>query len=258
MFYTKSQAAFVMSAEKLFAENPKQIYFWTFTFKQVHPDFRYPLLWKQFTRKLQHMYGDCLHGLRVLQVHPGGHGLHYHALLTKRVAVQIVRRLGKRYGIGRVQVEHCGPGAIHYLAQYLRPTEDFELSKGMRRWGSMGGFKQVVTANIEIESELTRNIRIIQHDTKVKQIGFPLFQYISAQTMLYGRVACWPIQKLQYVTNGVALEKVAKAAFDCDRDWSPQFQTGIMKSGKLSGAWWQYFPGTTIKYPKELQVVEPF
>src|SRR5260221_11772201 len=80
--YNKQQCAFMWSAERLHGSTG-HLYFWTFTFKDCHDLWKYGRLWKNFTRDLERLCSDpALWGIRVCQLHPGGHGLHYHCLLN--------------------------------------------------------------------------------------------------------------------------------------------------------------------------------
>lgn len=185
--FSKSQAAFIMSARKLFQESDK-VYFWTFTFNRVMPDWYYPRSWQMFIVNLQNAYGGFLQGLRVLEVHPGGHGLHYHALLNRRVSVHLVRRHAKKVGIGIVQVEVATRESAEYLAKYLTKTNP--LWPGMRRWGPIGGFKQVPKNRLEVDSVFHRNFR--EMNPLGKQIPIEQVQWCWRMSALYGEIAKWP------------------------------------------------------------------
>jgi len=190
MFYSKSQAAFVLTCEKLFDTFPK-LYFWTFTFKTVMPDWRYSYAWAAFIRDLQNLHGQMILGVKCIEVHPGGHGLHYHAILNVRVNAHIVRRIGKRYGIGRVHVRTCNIGAAYYLVPYLRKEDG--LSKGIRRWSTVGGFVGVKKRDIEVDSPYQRNMQRLSGGRKV---GFALATTIYRITQTWGDLESWPDSEL--------------------------------------------------------------
>lgn len=192
----KTKIAFLMSVEKLF-ENSPAVYFWTFTFKEVLHDFQAMYLWNQFMRSMKNAF-PMMHGLRVVEVHPGtemrpSHGLHFHCLLAPRMNVQVVQKVGKRWGFGRMHVQLADKDSAYYLAKYL--TKKGELEPGARRWGTVGGFHGVKVRNIEIDCILTRNIRRAQELMRVEQFGYAMSIYIYQQTMRYGAIADWPTLK---------------------------------------------------------------
>jgi hypothetical protein len=184
--YSKSQAAFIMSARKFFSTR-RVVYFWTFTFKRVMPDWWYPVAWKRFCTDLHNHYHGFCQGLRVIEIHPGGHGLHYHAILDARLSVHIVRRFGNRVGMGRVQVEVATVGAAEYLAKYLA-KRNF-LTKGMRKWGTIGGFKAVKARDVVIDSCYHRNQRLLGQG---RQMTYEVSTWIFQQSILWGDWADWP------------------------------------------------------------------
>lgn len=213
--YTKTKAAFLISAFRFFERNPR-VYFWTFTFRQVKDDVWYMYQWSEFLRYVQDRHGRIFTGLRVVEAGEGGHGLHFHALVNRRFAVQIMRRLGKRFGIGRIQVVRCDEGAAWYLSKYMG-KDSLPLAKGIRRWAAIGGYKPTKVNSVVVESTLTENIRWIQERCKVRQIPYDGFQYVSKQTMLYGVIANWPREKLRCVgTNSAIVNKA----------WSPMKYRG--------------------------------
>jgi len=140
--------------------NQKKLYFWTFTFREVLPDWHYPYRWQKFIRELVHgIYGGNVAGLRVIEPHQE-HGLHYHALLNKRIWVRIVRRIAYKYGIGRVQVSK-GPVDIDtadYLGKYLDKKRFGTLTR-IARWHSVGNFKAIHKNNIEVISPFNAVVR---------------------------------------------------------------------------------------------------
>lgn len=115
-------------------------------------------LWNHF-RTLCKRAGIPIEGVRVFELHKfddlgRGHGMHAHAVLTRYVAIQLVRRLARRAGFGRVHIEVIPThAAVRYLSKYvskqLSPTKDREgfetlkqarlpWLKGMRLWACVG------------------------------------------------------------------------------------------------------------------------
>lgn len=161
---TRTQAAFILSAQRLFDIGEK-VYFWTFTFTEVHHDWHYPMRWKGFITEIGHIYGGYICGLRVLEAHKE-HGLHYHALINRRIAIQFVLRIGKKHGIGRVDV--FGPvkmSSAFYLAKYL--TKRGPKLFGVHRWGTIGCFRHVRVHDVQIITPYTKARKRIVGDTRI-------------------------------------------------------------------------------------------
>jgi hypothetical protein len=193
---SRTHAAFLLSARKLYRENGGEMYMWTFTFVEVHDDWWYPLMWNNFMKAVTNRF-VLLRGLRVIEVHPGGHGLHYHMLSNQRLPIRWILLVGKRWGIGRVSVKRCDWGGAVYVAKYLT-KDNFPLTKGMRRWGAVGGFKPITCRRLKCESQLHRNISVIQRRTGRMQLGYDFMIYIKNMTMLYGPVRVWPLKALDF------------------------------------------------------------
>ena len=164
--------AFRFSAAKLF-ESYSRIYFWTFTLKSVEPDWYYSNVWSAFFRALGDLYGGALHGLKVVELHKT-HGLHWHALLNQRIWVGEVRRLAKRYGIGRVSVSIADRGSIDYLSKYVgkglkrrRP-----LCSNAARWGTCGGFAGTRVRDLDVDSPFHRAVLHCQARFPVPRLPF--------------------------------------------------------------------------------------
>lgn len=178
MLYTRSQAAWHLTCLKLF-QTYKPVYFWTFTFKEVMPDWFYPYRWQGFVRDLVwHIYGGNLAGVRVIEPHRE-HGLHYHALLNKRIWVGLVRQLGRRYGIGRIQVrrQQANLGDGRYLAKYLDKRK-FPTATRLARWHTVGPFKAVRVSDVEVLSPLNDDIREAQADAGCRKLPFTEYRRI--------------------------------------------------------------------------------
>ena len=125
------------------------------------------------------MYGGTLKGLKVVELHQN-HGIHWHALLNKRIWAGAVRRLGARHGIGRIHVKRADAGAIEYLCKYLTKqckTEQTLFSR-VRRWSTVGGFKGTLNKDVEIDSPFHRRVKRFQEITGVKQLSWVASQLI--------------------------------------------------------------------------------
>lgn len=170
----KTQFAFRCSAEKLF-EQESPIYFWTFTMEKTLPDWNYSSVWSTLIRYLSNLYGGTLKGLKVLELHKD-HGIHWHALLNKRIWVGQVRRIGRKIGVGRVDVDKVRnvQGTIKYLSEYLSKEfiDQNIMYSRCSRWGTVGGFQGVRVRDVEMDSEFHRRIRICQTVMGKKRLGY--------------------------------------------------------------------------------------
>jgi hypothetical protein len=196
---TKSKAAFLLSVRTLFNQvlpngksRARRVYFWTFTFREVVSDEIAFKSWNHLRTLMQRKWSDQMGvpGVRVVEVHPGGHGLHFHLLIARRVDVNEVRRLAIRAGFGRIHVRKAKQGDAEYMAKYLAKGDD-GLKRGTRRWGNFGTFKGTRVKDIVIESELCDNIRQVRK--VVKCWGRELFLEVYRLTVKYGHCLEWPI-----------------------------------------------------------------
>jgi len=137
---TKTCAAFRLSAESLW-RGGCIVYMWTFTFHSVQNDWDGS---KKFTRFLDHLrkvFRGCdWGGVKVGELHKF-HGIHFHALIDRRLPVDIIRRVAQCYGIGRVHVFIARKDSAKYLAKYLSKTRSgpmCESGRFLRRWSSFG------------------------------------------------------------------------------------------------------------------------
>lgn len=147
----RSKAAFIMSAEELFERNGK-LYFWTFTWPDAMPVWCYANSWDRFAHSLiQNYTRDDFEALRVWERHPGGHGIHVHALCNERLDVNLIRELTVRYGLGKVvHVRKAVRKDVSYLTKYM--TKD-QAIPGLRMWAKMGCWAHVKGSDLEFESK---------------------------------------------------------------------------------------------------------
>jgi len=190
--YTRSQAAFVLSVQRLFSIG-KPVYFWTFTFKRVYDESDYAWRWTAFVKAIE--YAHCnrrgrgrMFGLRVVEPHES-HGLHYHALLNFRLSVHIVRRVGARFGMGRVDVIKCEDNGVGgYLAKYLAKSSRW--GSRVRSWGAIGGFLACRCKDVEIDSPFHRSMKDL---VPGQQVDFKSASLVMGMSKLYGESKEWPL-----------------------------------------------------------------
>src|SRR5438093_6849177 len=92
----KSRSAFEFTVRKMLRKSPK-VYFWTFTFREVHSLKTAMRLWNQFLtllkRRLQFLTllkrRLQFRGVRVLELHEE-HGCHFHVLTNRRFAIRTI------------------------------------------------------------------------------------------------------------------------------------------------------------------------
>jgi len=151
MNLSKSCAAFRLTAQGLFEKYPK-VYFWTVTFHSLHSDWECSALFAKFLKHLQDVVGRTgWGGVRVVELHVN-HGAHYHLLVTERLAVDLVRRVGRCYGIGRIHVEKADSGTVDYLGKYLskgRVGTKTESGRRARKWAAFGDVPRVRIRDLE-------------------------------------------------------------------------------------------------------------
>ncbi len=121
--------------------------------------------WDRCLRALRREYSN-LGGIRVFEPHKDGR-LHIHVIFNRRLPIQHVRRLSRRYGFGRINckqvVTNESTGLAHYLTKYLRKThadrhEHFR--KGRRLWASFGKLpNKSLVKNIRCDSPSSRFLK---------------------------------------------------------------------------------------------------
>jgi hypothetical protein len=102
-------------------------------------------------------------GVRVYELHPGGHGLHIHAVTANRHNVNEVRHFSDSFGFGRINVKAIPAASADYIAKYLTKSRRSPELKGRRLWACMG-FKGVRIKDCEIDSPLSRAIKKISNE----------------------------------------------------------------------------------------------
>src|SRR4029077_16823966 len=113
----KSSSAFEFTVRKMLQQNSK-LYFWTFTFREVHSLRTAMERWNEFLtllkRKLQ------FRGVRVLELHEE-HGCHFHVITNQRFSIEKILEFSPRYDFGRLNVKRVSDSAkaIRYLCKYL-------------------------------------------------------------------------------------------------------------------------------------------
>ena len=151
-----SQPAFQFTVLKM-ARSAARLYFWTFTFRDIH-SLKFAMgLWNEFLtilkRKIQ------FRGVRVLELHDE-HGCHFHVITNKRYKISVMLDLGARYGFGRMSVLHVTDvaGGIAYLCKYLSKRR-VPCLKRVRLWAAFGDVERTRVADIVTDSPFVRILR---------------------------------------------------------------------------------------------------
>lgn len=155
-------------------------YMWTLTFADVVPDSwagnMHSKLVKYMRDSVRSGAISEFAGVRVVEEHPGGHGLHYHWVIRGKLALSEVRKNAKRAGFGHVFIARdvkgrfrvVDAGAAAYLAKYLNKNEKLH---GVRAWACIGTYEGTKTRDVSFDSDSTR---VFRHAFEAaKQAGKP-------------------------------------------------------------------------------------
>jgi hypothetical protein len=161
----KSRFAFEFTVRKMLRQNPK-LYFWTFTFREVHSLKKAMQLWNEFLtllkRKLQ------FRGVRVVELHEE-HGCHFHVIVNRRFRIQTILSLGKRYGFGRIDVRRVKDAdqAVSYLCKYLSKPR-VRCLKRARLWSAFGKIERTRVKDVVVDTPKVRLLRRIMGKPSVE------------------------------------------------------------------------------------------
>lgn len=188
------------------------MYFWTFTFKEVMPDWYYSNSFCAFVRGLQHVHGECIQGLKVLELHKE-HGIHFHCLLSERVSVHVVRRLAKRYGIGRVHVKRADKGSIDYLAKYISKQfkQRNELFAKVPRWGTIGPVRKCRVRDVEVTSP---------YHTALNRIKRFFPKSIPYMVVMACRPICHDLERVEFAARYYLETRSLRYFAITDKEWA--------------------------------------
>lgn len=152
------------------AERGVPCYMWTLTFKKVYPDswcgnmHRRLVSLLALDSKRGHLGNVPFAGVRVSEVHPGGHGIHFHWIVAGRLPLSRVRERARQCGFGfvfiardeRGRFRKVDAGAAGYVAKYLGKGDKL---RGVRSWACIGDYDGTKTKDIEFDSQQNRVFR---------------------------------------------------------------------------------------------------
>ncbi len=152
----KSRSAFEFTVRKMLRQNSK-LYFWTFTFKEVHSLKTAMGLWNQFLTLLKRKLE--FRGIRVLELHEE-HGCHFHVITNQRFPIQKILEFSWRYGFGRMDVRSVPDveKAVGYLCKYLSKPRSGCL-KGARLWSAFGKIERTRVKDVVTDTPMVRILR---------------------------------------------------------------------------------------------------
>lgn len=138
-------------------EKQGKLYFWTFTYRDVHSLKTAMSLWNEFLTVVKRKID--FRGVRVLELHDE-HGVHFHVVTNKRFKIRAILDIGVRYGFGRTHVERVRDvaGGIAYLCKYLSKRRAACL-KRVRLWAAFGVIERTRVADIVVDSPFVRMLR---------------------------------------------------------------------------------------------------
>jgi hypothetical protein len=176
----KSCSAFEFTVRKMIRGNAK-LYFWTFTFREVHSLKTAMGLWNQFLTLLKRRLQ--FRGVRVLELHEE-HGCHFHVVTNKRYAIRKIQAFKDRYGFGRMDVR-VAPDvskAIRYLCKYLSKPRPGCLRRA-RLWSAFGEIERTRVKDILTDTPMSRLLRAAMGKPSVAQV----LAGIETETRAVGR-----------------------------------------------------------------------
>ncbi len=151
----KSYDAAELSARILIGESAK-VYLWTFTFKRVIPIKEASRRWNILRQNLVRQMG--VKGLRVFELHPGGHGLHVHMIVCERISVELVRGYALGAGFGRIHVKAISSKYADYVVKYVGKQKREGCLKGVRLWQTVG-FKGTRVKDVVTDNAIKRQMK---------------------------------------------------------------------------------------------------
>lgn len=148
---------------------------WTFTVRNKQPPRLTASMWSLLQRDL--VRGLHFQAVRVFELHPGGHGLHVHAVTPHFYPVDFVRCITNAHGWGRIHVKCIPACAASYVAKYLskqfwRPYKEL---RGMRLWACVGrdaDWRGVSCKNVICDSPSISFFRAINYHLHGRYISF--------------------------------------------------------------------------------------
>ncbi len=122
----KRKLGFMWSAQSFAGLGPS-LYLWTFTFVERIEVEEATDRWNVLLTVLRREHGERWSGFRAYEMHPGGHGLHIHAVVDERFSAGQMWKVARSCRFGRVDVKEIPVRGAAYLAKYLGKKRPLEL-----------------------------------------------------------------------------------------------------------------------------------
>lgn len=185
--WSKSQVAFLFTCERLEELAGRNCTCWTFTCADVlQKDRDYSLRWNALWKRIAAEF-PAVQGVRVYELHPGGHGIHVHAIFSSYLRVERVRALAGAAGWGRVHVFHPRRSWSRYLAKHLRKSSLGKFNRGTRKWGCCK-FQGNRVCDIRVDSDLAHNMKVVRSLNPGRAVSGDALDQVIRYTMLWGRM----------------------------------------------------------------------
>lgn len=162
----KSRAAFEFTVRKMLRQNSR-LYFWTFTFREVHSLKTAMGFWNQFLTLLKRKLK--FRGVRVVELHDE-HGCHFHVITNQRFPIRKILAFSQRYGFGRMDVRGVPDAdkAIRYLCKYLSKPRPGCLKRA-RLWSAFGKIERTRVKDVLSDTPLIRILRRVMGKPTVEE-----------------------------------------------------------------------------------------
>jgi hypothetical protein len=161
----RSRSAFEFTVRKMRRQSSK-LYFWTFTFKEVHSLKTAMRLWNQFLTLLKRKLE--FRGVRVLELHEE-HGCHFHVITNQRFPIEKILEFSWRYGFGRTDVREVQnvDRAIRYVCKYLSKPRPGCLKRA-RLWSAFGRIERTRVKDVLFDTPLIRILRRVMGKASIE------------------------------------------------------------------------------------------
>jgi hypothetical protein len=144
-----------------------RLYFWTFTFREVHSLKTAMGFWNQFLTLLKRKMN--FRGVRVLELHDE-HGCHFHVITNQRFPIRKILAFSERYGFGRMDVRGVPDAgeAIRYLCKYLSKPRPGCLKRA-RLWSAFGKIERTRVKDVLSDTPLVRILRRVMGKRTIEE-----------------------------------------------------------------------------------------
>jgi len=172
------KASFAFEETLLGIARRGSLFFWTLTFREVMTDTRIGSAYRYFQDDIINLFYGNIAGVRVFEVHPGGHGLHVHFVVNRFIPKRLVDALSRKHGLGWTFVRPAKAEVVPYLSKYLRKTGP-KLSPGVRRWAAFGTAHRYRVRDVIVETPEAAYVK-----DRIKRMGVRKLDFTDYLTVL--------------------------------------------------------------------------